>query len=120
MGKHVIGRAVSLKLDGEVIEMVGSFKLDVGGDQNEVIEGNRTIKFKKKFTPATIEGEALKNPDTKMSKLKSVEDGTIEAIAGDGTVYVLREVYPTGDFKLDTEESKFSYQFTSPHQAEEL
>lgn len=120
MGKHVVGRAISIKLNGRLLEMVGSFKLNLGGDENERIEGNHTVKIKKKFVPAEIEGEAIKTKDLNLSELKATEDGIIEAIGGDGTVYVLRDVYAEGNFQIDTSENKFTYKFFSPYAAEEL
>lgn len=120
MGKHVVGAAVSLTINGKQLILTGSVKLNLGGEENERIEANRTVLVKKKWTSAEVEGEAIKTKDLNLTELKNTEDGTIEVIAGDKTTYVLRDVYAEGDFKLDTEENKFSYKFFSPYGAEEL
>ena len=56
MGKHVVGGAVSVTINGKQLILTGSVKLNLGGEENERIEANRTTLVKKKWTSAEVEG----------------------------------------------------------------
>lgn len=108
MASPVFG-VVSVRVDGEALEITGEWTYDLGGVSRESVMGaERPVGFKIMPTIPYMEGEAFDLADIPLATIKAIQDTTATLLLRNGKTFVLRGASQVGELPVNGAEGKMT------------
>jgi len=105
---------ISIKVDGEVFDAVGSFTYSLGKETREALVGaDRVHGYKGMISVPFIEGEFRDGSDVNLDAIADITDATITLELANGKIIVLRNAWNTNPDGLGagTEDGNIAVRF---------
>ncbi len=100
---------VSVRVDGEALEISGAWTYDIGGVSRESVMGaERPVGTKIVPTIPYIEGEVFDKADVPLSTIKGIQNATATLLLRNGKTIVLRGASQIGELPVDGSEGKMT------------
>jgi hypothetical protein len=112
MADNRIAGVAYLKVDGEQIELKGSFKYQINTVKREPLVGQSgVVGFKEMPAAPHIAGEVFDMPGTRVRRLEDIVDATVQLELANGKTIVLRGAWWEDASEVDTEGGSYPVKF---------
>lgn len=101
-----------LKVDGRQLETSGEFTINMGQPMREAVVGTaRVAGYKETPQVPSIEGKILLTPGLKLIDITAIRGATVTVIGPNGTTFVLRDAWFSGEGTYTTGEGEVAVKF---------
>ena len=112
MAQQRVGGILYIKVNGQQLQVKGSWTLNLGLNKREAVVGaDGTHGYKEMPQVAYIEGEITDQAGLDLTALFEVSDATITAELASNRVVVFRSAWFAGDGNITTEEGAIEVRF---------
>lgn len=113
MAQQRRGGIIQVQINGEVIEVVGSWSHDLGGPVREAQVGSDGVVhgFKETTAVGFIEGEIRDSRTLNVAALRRITGATVTMDLPNGKTFVLRDAFAAGPWQGSTEEGVLAARF---------
>lgn len=113
MAQVARGGTAYFYIDGQLLELAGEFKIDVGGVIRTPYSGpSGMIGFTERVDPPVVEAEIADNPTLSLQSLRALNDVTVLFELNIGKTYQLNRGFQTDKIELDGVAGKFMLRFS--------
>lgn len=100
-------------VDGQLYELAGTFKIDVGGVIRTAIAGpSGVVGFTERHEAPMVDAEIFDHPGLSITALRAMNDVTVQIRLNIGKTYQLYNAFQVDKLELDAEAGKFALRFS--------
>lgn len=109
-----IGGTASFYVNGALVELAGSMKVDVGGIIRTPVVGpsGPTGNFTEKWEAPEMEMECLDNPSLSLTALRATTNASVQLALRNGKTYILRGAFQVDKIILDAAAGTFPFKLS--------
>ena len=110
VGGRIAG-LVTISAGGIHVNVMGTAKIKRAVKREGLAGPNGAVGYKETRGVPSIEVEIATDRDIDIGKIEALQDAKIQVEAANGTTYVLRNAWCTGEIEVDVIEGKFTATF---------